>query len=182
MMPFGHLVCRPISVKEVIERPDCDGQHMPVHGLLFYGEGCEKNEFLLLPKEGSFDGVGPIPMPKSLDRSKCILIEEPDLDTKLGGSSASGLYRYKNDAIVIGQVRRQVDSVHPVRVSELWLILMQDWLEMPRGSAFHEVRVIAFPQHLPSNLPWKGVDSKEMSVLELHPNQASSVKLLHHER
>jgi len=154
MMPFGNLVCYPISVKEVIERHDCDGQYMAIHGLLFYGDGCETNEFLLLPKDGPFTGVGPIPMPESLDRRECILIEEPALDSRLGGSSVSGLYRYKDDAVVIGRVRRHVASRHPVRVGELWLILMQDWMEMPRGSAFHELRVVAFPHSRLPKLPW----------------------------
>jgi hypothetical protein len=173
MMQFGNLKCKPIPVNQVIDGRDFDGQHAAIHGILFYGEGCETDEFLLLPKDGTFDGVGPIPMPTKLDRSRCLLIEERNLDAKLGGSSVAGLYRFKNDAIVIGEIRRQPLSSHPVRIGDLWLILMQDWLDMGfgAGSAHHELRVISFPQRRLPVLPWNGMKANGSCVIQIQPSQ-----------
>jgi YD repeat-containing protein len=94
---------------------------------------CEQGEFVLLPKEGPFDGKDPLPPIVSLDRSKCLLIEEPDLDRRMGGSSACGTFRYKHDAIVVGQIRRRPGSDHPVRIGDLWLIVTQDWENWGQG-------------------------------------------------
>jgi hypothetical protein len=155
-MQFGHLKCDPISVSKVIASPDLDGQHMAVHGIIYYGEGCGEDEYLLLPKEGPFDGVGPIPMPAHLDRSKCILIEEPHLYHRLGGSSAAGAFLFKDDAILVGQIRRRSESAHPVRIGDLWLIVMQRWADEGLGWTHHNLRVILFPQDRLPPLPWSG--------------------------
>jgi hypothetical protein len=154
-MDFGLLRCDPLSVGEVIRSSDLDGQYVGVHGIVFYGDGCADDEFLLLPKEGPFDGVGPIPMPDVLDRSRCLLIEERDLDNRLGGSSVVGAFRYKHDAIVVGQIRRWPGTDHPVRIGNLWLIVMQHWLDLGYGPPSRDFRVIAFSGPLPA-LPWRG--------------------------
>lgn len=155
-MHFGFLKCDPISVPDVIASPDLNNQHIAVHGIIYYGEGCEKDEFLLLPKEGPFDGVGPIPVPESLDRDKCLLIVEPDLYDRLGGSSACGAFLFKDDAVLIGQIRRHPGSNHPVRIGDLWLIVMQRWTDEGLGWTNHSLRVITFPQNRLPPLPWTG--------------------------
>lgn len=91
-MTFGRLICEPLSVMEVIDDPSLDGKHLAVHGLFYLGEGCDDDEYLLMPKNGPFDGVGPIPIPESLNRSQCLFIERPDDFEKLGSSGAAGLY------------------------------------------------------------------------------------------
>ena len=169
-MGFGLLKCNSLSVAEVIAAPDLDGQCVGVHGILFHGDGCATNEFLLLPKNGPFDGVGPIPMPDVLDREQCLLIDEQDLDHRLGGSSVAGLYRYKYDAIVVGQIRRMPGTDHPVRIGNLWLILMQDWEDFGHGHPYHDLRVVNFPAPLPA-LPWSGFQGERYAspVIRLDP-------------
>ena len=168
-MSFGLLKCNPLSVAEVIGSAELDGQYVSVHGTLFYGDGCAMDEFLLLPREGPFDGNG-IPMPNVLDRDQCLLIEEPDLDNKLGGSSVAGIYRYKEDAIVVGQIRRVPGAEHPVRIMSLWLIVMQHWLDFGIGPPSHELRVINFPASFPI-LPWSGFqgESHVAPVIRVDP-------------
>jgi len=158
-MQFGLLQCNPLSVEEVIDYADLDNQYVGVHGILYYGEGCEENEFVLIPKAGPFDGNDPLPTIRSLDRSKCLLIEEPNLESRLGMSGACGLFRWKHDVIIVGQIRRRAGSDHPVRIGDLWLILMQHWLDLGQGEPSHEVRVIAFPRHL-RQLPWSGFEGE----------------------
>lgn len=158
-MEFRLLQCNPLSVEEVISSDDLDNQHVGVHGIVYYGEGCDKDEFLLLPKCGPFDGVGPIPMPSVLDRAKCLLIDEPDLNRTLGSSSACGSFLWKHDAIVIGQVQRKPGSAHPVRIGELWLLILQHWLDVGHGEASHDFRVIAFPRQ-PLHLPFRGFEGE----------------------
>jgi hypothetical protein len=155
-MQFGCVKCDPIAVPEIIASPELDNQHVAVHGIIFYGEGCEQDEYLVLPKEGPFDGVGPIPFPDSLDRSKCILIEEANLFDRLGGSSASGAFVFKYDAIIVGQIRRHLRSSHPVRITDLWLIVVQDWVDEGLGWTNHSLRVVMFPEIRMPTLPWSG--------------------------
>ncbi len=169
-MSFGILNCDPLSVAEVIRSSDLDGNFVSVHGILFYGDGCESNEFLLMPKKGPFDGVGPIPMPDVLDRQNCLLIEESDLDDRLGGSSVAGLYRYKYDAIVVGQIRRTPGTEHPVRIGNLMLILMQNWEDLGHRNPYHNLRVINFPTTF-SALPWTGFQGERYAspVIRIDP-------------
>lgn len=96
-MNFGWLVCEPLSVREVIDDPGLDNKHVAVHGLFYLGEGCGEGEHLLLPKEGPFNGVGPIPMPESLNRAECLLVEQPGLGDKLGSSGVCGSYFWKHE-------------------------------------------------------------------------------------
>ncbi len=175
-MQFGCLECDPISVPEVIASPDLDNQYVAVHGIIFYGEGCEKDEYLVLPKEGPFDGVGPIPMPESLDRSKSLLIEESNLYNRLGGSSVCGLFLFKDDAILIGQVRRRPGSEHPFRIGDLWLVLMQRWSDEGLGWTNRSLRVIAFPQHRLPPLPWSGFEGKGHAypVIRVYPQPSET--------
>jgi hypothetical protein len=170
-MQFGCLKCDPISIPEVIASPDFDNQNIAVHGIIYYGEGCEKDEYLVLPKEGPFDGVWPIAVPESLDRSKCLLIEEPNLFNKLGGSSACGAWLFKEDAILVGQIRRQPGSNPQVRICNLWLILMQNWADEGMGWTNHNLRVIIFPQSALPPLPWMGFQGKRNAypVLRVYP-------------
>ena len=76
-MHWGRLELFPVSVTEVLENGDLDGQLVAVHGRLYYGEGCKNDEFLVLPKDGLFDGDRP-PMPESLDRCKSLFVGCPD--------------------------------------------------------------------------------------------------------
>lgn len=170
-MQFGCIKCDPMSVPEVIAAPELNNQHVAVHGIIYYGEGCEKDEYLLLPKEGPFDGVGPIPVPESLDRSKCLLIEEPNLYDKLGGSSVAGAFRFKDDAVLIGAIRRQPGSGHPVRIGDLWLIVMQRWTDEGLGWTNHSFRVITFPHDRFPPLPWSGFQGERDAypVIRVYP-------------
>src|SRR5438552_1239909 len=144
-MNFGRLVCEPLSVREVIGDPDLDNKHVAVHGLFYLGEGCGEDEFLLLPKEGPFDGVEPIPMPESLDRAECLFIEQPDLWSKVGKSGAAGLYYWKHDCILVGQIRHRPGTAHPFRIGDLWIMLLQMWdNEGMEKSPFHELRLVLF--------------------------------------
>src|SRR4051794_39726682 len=120
-MTFGRLVCNPLSVREVINDPALDSKHVAVHGLLYKGQGCEDWEWLLLPKEGPFNGVEPIPMPASLNRSQCLLIERPEDFSKLGSSGAAGLWYWKHDCIIVGQIRHRPGTDHPFRIGDLWM-------------------------------------------------------------
>jgi len=143
-MMFQYLDCDPVSVAEAIEHPEWDNQFLAVHGVIFYGDGCQDGEFLLLPKTGRFDGTS-ISMPRSIDRAQCLLIEQDDIDSKLGGSSATGGYRYLYDSIVVGRICRTPMSEHPVRITNLCIVLMQDWEEMPKGKPYHKLRIVTFP-------------------------------------
>jgi len=155
-MQFGVLDFEPLSVAEVTSMTDLDGQHVGVHGILYYGEGCEQNEFVLLPKSGPFDGVDSLPTITAFDRNTCVLIGEPDLESRLGTSGACGLFRWKHDAIVVGQIRHQPESTHPVRIEHLWAILIQSWDDFGgMGKPYHKIRVVMFPGQLPE-LPWRG--------------------------
>jgi hypothetical protein len=154
------LSCRPLPVNTILELEDLEGQIVCVHGVIFHGEGCEPGEFLILPKDGPFDGVGPIPLPNPVNRRECILIEEGDLDQKLGGSSVAGNYRYKYDAILIGCIRRIEDSVHPVRITDLLMVVMQDIEEYGVGIPNHDFRVILFSKSFPSP-PWRGYEGTQ---------------------
>jgi hypothetical protein len=161
-MTFGRLLCEPLSVREVLDDPDLDNKHVAVHGLFYLGEGCGEGEFLLLPKDGPFDGVGPIPMPESLDRAKCLFIEQPDIGSKVGKSGAAGAYHWKHDCILVGQIRHHPGTDHPFRVGDLWVMLLQDWLgsEWGVGSAkglpYHQLRLVLFSSMHPIELPWSG--------------------------
>lgn len=172
-MTFGRLVCDPLSVQEVIGDPDLDNQHVAVHGLLYKGHGCQDWEWLLLPKGGPFDGVEPIPMPASLNRSECLLIERPDDFSKLGKSGAAGLWYWKHDCIVVGQIRHRPGTEHPFRIGDLWMMFLQMWDNegMEKGPPFHQVRLVLFsPPNLPE-LPWSGPVPKKRgdSVIRLDP-------------
>lgn len=155
-MQFGLLSCLPLSVEEAIDFSDLDNQLVGVHGVLYYGEGCEENEFVLLSKNGPFDGNDPLTAIHTVDRNKCLLIDEPNLEARLGKSGACGLFRWKHDAIVVGQIRRVPGSKHPVRIHKLLLIVLQSWDDFGGvGRPYHSLRLVAFPRHLPS-LPWSG--------------------------
>jgi hypothetical protein len=148
-----------MSVSEVIARQDLQSQIVAVHGILFLGEGCSDNEFLLLPKSGPFDGVGPIPMPKSLDRTKSLLIEEVQLDQQLGGSSVAGAYSYKLDALVIGEFSRHEGTDHPYRLGSLLLLLVQDYTDYtPYGQNWinRRLKVITFSGNRMPQSTWQG--------------------------
>lgn len=174
-MAFGRLVCEPFSVREVIDNPDLDNQHVAVHGLLYKGQGCQVGEWLLLPKEGPFDGVGPIPMPESLNRAECLLIEQPGLGDKLGPSGVCGAYFWKHDCILVGQIRHRPGTDHPFRIGDLWVMLLQDWLDSEwgvgraKGLPRHELRLVLFsPPNAPA-LPWSGPEQHGNPVIRLHP-------------
>lgn len=155
-MTWGRLICEPLSVREAIEDPDLDNKYVAVHGLFYLGEGCNANEFLLLPKDGPFDGVGPIPLPKILIREECLLIEQADLWSNVGKSGAAGLYHWKHDCIVVGQIRHRPGTNHPYRVGNLWVMLLQDWQDIGDGPPFHQVRLVLFSHPTPPKLPWLG--------------------------
>jgi hypothetical protein len=165
-MLFGQLVCDPLPVLEVIEETSFDGKHVAVHGVLYKGEGCQVGEWLLLPKEGPFDGVGPIPMPESLNRTRCLLIEQPGLGDKLGSSGVCGSYFWKHDCILVGQIRHRVGTDHPFRVGDLWVMLLQDWLDREwgvgreKGLPYHQLRLVLFSPSNPAELPWSGPTMK----------------------
>ena len=166
-MTFGQLVCEPLSVMEVIDDAGLDGKHVAVHGLLYKGQGCEDWEWLLLPKKGPFDGVGPIPMPESLNRSECLLIDRPDDFDKLGSSGVCGLYFWKHDCILVGQIRHCPGTDHPYRIGDLWVMLLQDWLDSEwgvgreRGFPYHQLRLVLFSPSNPPGLPWSGPTTKQ---------------------
>ena len=170
-MQFGCLKCDPITVPQAISSPELDNQYVAVPGIIYYGEGCEEGEYLLLPKEGPFDGVGPIPMPESLDRAKCLLIEEPNLDDRLGGSSVCGAFLFKEDSILVGRIRRHPGSDHPVRIGDLWLVVMQGWADEGLGWTSHNLRVITFPQDRLPPLPWNGFQGERHAypVIRVYP-------------
>jgi hypothetical protein len=161
-MTPGQLVCEPLSVREVIDDPHLDGKHVAVHGLFYLGEGCGEGEHLLLPKNGPFDGVGPIPMPESLNRAECLFIEQRDLDSKLGKSGEAGLFHWKQDCIIVGQIRHCPGTDHPYRIGDLWVMLLQDWLGgewgVGRGKAvpYHQLRLVLFSPPNAPPLPWSG--------------------------
>ncbi len=67
----------------------------------------------------------------------------------------AGLYRYKDDASVIGQIRCMPGTHHPVRIGKLWLILMQSWEDLGHQAPYFDLRVINFPTPFPA-LPWSG--------------------------
>lgn len=170
-MQFGCLRCDPISVTQAIASPDLDNQHVAVHGIIYYGEGCGEGEYLLLSKEGPFDGVGPIPMPESLDRRKCLLIEETDLYNRLGGSSVCGAFLFKDDAIIVGQISRHPGTDHPFRIGNLWLIVMQRWSDEGLGWVHRSLRVIMFPHDRLPRLPWDGFEGERDAypLLSVYP-------------
>jgi hypothetical protein len=166
-MTFGRLVCAPLSVREVIDSPDLDNKHVAVHGIFYLGEGCGTDEFLLLPKEGPFDGVGPIPMPVSLNRGECLLIEQPGLGDKLGSSGVCGSYIWKHDCILVGQIRHRPGMDHPFRIGDLWVMMLQDWLGSEwgvgraKGLPYHQLRLVSFSPPNPPELPWSGPALKQ---------------------
>lgn len=170
-MALERLQCDPVSVEEVIASLQFDGQHLAVHGVIYYGDGCEKDEYLLLPKGGAFDGDQSIPMPVSVDRDKCLLIDEPRLYEALGGSSVCGAFLFKEDAIVVGEIRRQPGSAHPVRIGHLWMILTQNWRDEGLGWTIHRMRVVTFPRDRLPPLPWSGFQGNEHAypLIEIHP-------------
>ena len=143
-MKLGYLRCEPISVRCVIAERKLDGLCVAVHGILYLGAGCHEGEYLLLPKDGPFDGVGQIPMPESIDRTECLLIEQPNIDRKLGPSGAVGEYYWKHDCIMVGTIRYQPGTDHPTRIGALSAIILQDWQDMGKGDAYHELRVLIF--------------------------------------
>jgi hypothetical protein len=176
-MNFGSLVCQPLSVREVIADPDSDNRRFAIHGLFYKGKGCQEGEWLLLPKDGPFDGVGPIPMPERLDRSKCLLVEMPNDFGKLGSSDVVGEYQWKHDCVLVGQIRHRPGTDHPFRVGDLWIMLLQDWLGSEwtvgraKGLPYHQLRLALFsPPTLPE-LPWSSPDPKYPgdTVIRLDP-------------
>jgi hypothetical protein len=169
-MKFGRLVCEPLSVREVIDNPEFQNKYVAVHGVLYLGEGCAEDEFLLLPKEGPFDGVGPIPMPVSLDRAECLFIEQADIWNKVGKSGAAGLYHWKHDCILVGQIRHRPGTDHPFRVGDLWVLILQDWLDCGKGQPFHEMRLVLFSPPNPVELPWSGPTAKRHGDSVIHVN------------
>jgi len=160
-MTFARLVCQPLSVREGIDDPHLDGKHIAVHGLFYLGQGCGEDEFLLLQKDGPFDGVGPIPMPESLDRAECLLIEQPDIWSNIGKSGAAGLYYWKHDCILVGQIRHRPGTDHPFRIGDLWVMLLQDWEDFGKGPPHHQLRLALFSQPNPAEIPWSGPAPKQ---------------------
>lgn len=164
-MSFGQLVCEPLSVGEVIADPNLDSKLAAVHGLFYLGEGCRSSEYLLLSKDGPFDGVGPIPMPESLDRSACMLIEQPGLSDKLGSSGTSGAYFWKHDCVLVGRIRHCPGTDHPFRIGDLWAMLLQDWLSSDwgvgrqKGLPYHLLRLVLFSPSYPGDSPGKSPTS-----------------------
>ena len=153
-MKLGRLYIEPLSVEKVIADRTLDKSIVGVHGLLFYGKGCQEGEFLLLAKPGPFDGVGPIPLPDEIDRSRCLLINQPELQKKLGSSGASGDYIWKCDTIVIGQISHHPGETHPIQMQNLWLMLLQDYLGYRNGKAYHGVYMVFFSEPDPTLPPW----------------------------
>jgi hypothetical protein len=170
---FGRLVCEPLSVREVIDNPELDNQHVAVHGVFYKGQGCLPDESFLLPKDGPFDGVEPMPMPKSIIRSACLLIEWPDYPGDLGKSGAAGLWYWKHNCIIVGQIRHRPGTEHPFRIGDLWIMLLQTWDNegMGQGPPFHQLRMVLFSPPNPPELPWSGPAPKQRgdTVIRLYP-------------
>ena len=175
-MDFGTISSNPLSVAEVIGNPDLANQYVAVHGIIYYGEGCEEREILLLPKEGPFDGK-PIPKPKSLDRRKCLLIEPPDIYddfyAKLGSFAMLGSCLWNVNAILVGQIRHRPEFDQPVRIGALWLMIVQEWQDFGGGKFHHILSVSAFPQNSLPQLPWSGPQTERCGqpVIYIHPPQ-----------
>lgn len=156
-MITGKMTCCPIAVQEVLKTPELADQIVAIHGILLHGEGCRPGEFMLLPKDGPFDGVGPIPMPEALERSSCLLVEEPGIEKRLGSSGWTGPFLWRTDAIVIGRLRRGPFGEYRAKICDLWLIILQTWLDnLSMGPPTHEMRVVMFPGDRLPPLPWIG--------------------------
>lgn len=159
-MATGRFVCEPLTVQEVIDDPNLNHKHVAVHGLFYLGAGCAEGEYLILPRSGPFDGVGPIPLPNSINREECLFVEQSDVGSKVGSSGAAGLYFWKNDCVIVGQIRHRPGTDHPYRIGDLWLMMLQDWLDQGKGQPFHQMRLVFFSYPTSSELPWDGPITK----------------------
>src|SRR5215207_113154 len=144
------LAAEPTTVTEVADDINrFAGRYAAVHGILYYGDdGPESSrQFLLLPKEGHFDGVIPAPL-EFPDPSRILVVQDPKLLDRFYGTipNAFGGYWYKFDAIVIGRLMRQADSPCPVCITDLFLIVLQRGDPATRGRDARRLIVVGFPE------------------------------------
>lgn len=159
-MMFSRANVRPCSVAEAIGDSNLEGKIVGVHGVLYYGKGCRPGEYLCYEKSGPFDGLGPIPMPGALDRGKCLLVEQAQLEDRLAGWLAAGDFLIKWDSIIVGTIRRAPGTEHPVRITDLVLLFIQDCMDVGRGKQSISASIICFPEALPTNQPGRNVASR----------------------
>lgn len=154
-----------MPVNEVVSRRDLDRHFIAVHGLLYCGSGYMPGEFILLPKEGPFDG-SVLPMSElCISRNAGILIHESNLHDKLGGSSAVGSFVYYEDAIVLGEIIHSPAPNNIVSICNLWLIIMQRWGSLSSDWNHHAMKIVIFPENRLPKLPWSGFQGED----DAHP-------------
>src|SRR5262249_41298901 len=100
---------------------------------------------------------------------RCLLIEEPNIQRALG-PAATGLVLWREDAIIVGRIRRCPGSRHPVRIGDVWLVVTQEWFDqgvvVSRG-----LWLTAFSEDRDPALPWEGAGTERYGspVVSLQP-------------
>ena len=137
-----------LPVLYTLASKELEGTIVAIHGVLYYGQGCMNDRFVLIHKAGGFDGTVPIPRNacEPIDPSKCIMLDYPDLQDRMGSGTTTGApWLWRCDAIVIGTLGFTNTIPYPARLYDLTFITFQKWDEFPeRKRAEHEITASHF--------------------------------------
>jgi len=172
-MNLGALRAKPLSVAEALAGDSFVGEHVGVHGILFFGSPWTDQgfRFVLLPKTGGFDGVNQDYKQMTLNPDAVLEVREPTLRERLQAGDVpilTGGASYNIDAILIGRI--EFSQTTRKFITDLSCAIFQR-ASNPELYIRQEICVVNFEEHLPP-LPWHGqtVWPEVVPQLQLFPS------------
>jgi hypothetical protein len=165
-MKDGILNGQVLSVPEVIEDIGLYGQLVAVHGVFYYGNAVPG--FVLIPKEGEFDGHI-LARVTNLDLKHLIAINEPNLQRKLADlPTFCGEFNWQYDAIVIGKPQRNAFG-YGASISDIWMMMAQT-AAAPEVGMKQRLNMICFGEQRGPSMPWTSpIEKASLPILEVSP-------------
>jgi hypothetical protein len=146
-------------------------EYVAVHGIFFSGPPWEEMgiSFVLLPKNGGFDGEDYNRLKMTIDEQDFLEVCEPTLAQRLrdaDGPLLVGGASYNLDGVVIGKLK-MIDGRK--RMTDLLCVILQRGAD-PSVYIRNSIYVINFQEHTPP-LPWHGrtLATEIVPLLQLFP-------------